>query len=92
MRAAIDKLSMTVTRFALASYNNLSFQQHSRLIGLSTFLFTNIPASRPGFPQRSFVFNNIPALLVQKKNSFSIAGRCQEMMVDRRRLPTNHFP
>jgi hypothetical protein len=27
----------------------------------------NIPASFPGFPQRPFVFNNIPGSFVQKK-------------------------
>jgi len=52
---------------APASYNSFSFQQHSRIIGLSTFIFRNIPASRASFPQRSFVFNNIPAPFVQKR-------------------------
>jgi hypothetical protein len=44
--------------------NYLRFQQHSRLLGLSTLFFIDIPASAPSFPQRSFVFMEIPALLV----------------------------
>jgi hypothetical protein len=48
----------------------LPFQQYSPFIRLSTFLFINIPAFRRGFPQRSFVFNNIPVLIVQKKEFF----------------------
>jgi hypothetical protein len=39
----------------------LCFQRHSRFIGLSAFVFTHIPALPPSFPQRSFVFIDIPA-------------------------------
>jgi hypothetical protein len=39
----------------------LYFQQHSRLQRLSTCVFIDIPASPSPFPQRSFVFKNIPA-------------------------------
>jgi hypothetical protein len=45
--------------------NYLWFQQHSRFGGLSAFVFIDIPASWPSFPQRSFVFNDIPALVVR---------------------------
>jgi hypothetical protein len=41
----------------------LCFQEHSRFQRLTTFVFYNIPASPPLFPQRSFVFMDIPALL-----------------------------
>ncbi len=44
--------------------NYLCFQQHSRFLGLSAFVFIHIPASVSGFPQRPFVFIHIPALLV----------------------------
>src|SRR5208337_1247800 len=33
--------------------------QHSRFRGLSPFIFIDIPASPPSFPQRSFVFNTL---------------------------------
>jgi hypothetical protein len=41
------------------------FNNIPALEGLSTFVFIDIPGSRPSFPQRSFVFNDIPALLVR---------------------------
>ncbi len=44
--------------------NYLYFQQDSRFIGLSTFVFIHIPASASSFPRRSFVFIDIPASLV----------------------------
>jgi hypothetical protein len=45
----------------LPAINHLSFQQHSRLKRLSAFVFIHIPALAPSFPQRSFVFIDIPA-------------------------------
>jgi hypothetical protein len=36
------------------------------LLRLSEFVFIHIPGSFPGFPQRPFVFNNIPASFLQK--------------------------
>jgi hypothetical protein len=39
----------------------LSFQRHSSYKQLSTCVFMHIPASFPTFPQRSFVFIDIPA-------------------------------
>jgi hypothetical protein len=50
--------------------NYLSFQQHSRFRRLSAFVFIDIPASFPSFPQGSCVFIDIPASFGQKKNSF----------------------
>jgi hypothetical protein len=41
----------------------------SPLLGLTTFVFNDITAPFPGFPQRPFVFNDIPGSFVQK--SFS---------------------
>jgi hypothetical protein len=41
--------------------NHLCFQQHSWIGGLSTFVFNNIQASFPTFPQRSFIFTEIQA-------------------------------
>ena len=41
--------------------NHLSFQQHSGFERLSCFVFIYIQASLAGFPQRSFVFRDIPA-------------------------------
>ena len=41
--------------------NYLRFQQHSRLRGVSPCVFIDIPALPPSFPQRSFVFIDIPA-------------------------------
>jgi hypothetical protein len=49
--------------------NRLCFQQHSRLKGLSTFVFIHIPASFPNFPQQSFVFIDIPASFPHFLNS-----------------------
>jgi hypothetical protein len=43
----------------------LSFQQHSRFQRLTTYVFIDIPALPSLFPQRSFVFNNILALVGQ---------------------------
>jgi hypothetical protein len=51
--------------------NTLPFQQIFRFKKLSTFVFIDIPASAPSFPQRSFVFNNIPASFRQKTSPFS---------------------
>ena len=45
----------------------MTFPLYARI----SFVFKYIPASPPSFQQPSFVFNNIPALLRQKKNSFS---------------------
>jgi hypothetical protein len=45
--------------------NYLYFQQHSRVMRLSAFVFIDIPASPAGFPQRSFVFIEIPGSFVQ---------------------------
>ena len=42
------------------------FQQHSRIRSISICLFMDIPASFPSSPQRSFVFNDIPASFLQK--------------------------
>jgi hypothetical protein len=53
------------TIYHLPHTNYLSFQQHYRFRRVTTFVFYNIPASRASFPQRSFVFIDIPALLVQ---------------------------
>ena len=44
----------------VAAINHLCFQQHSRIVPLSTFVFIYIPASFPGLLQRSFVFIYIP--------------------------------
>ena len=51
------------TVYHLPPTNHLYFQQHSHFQRLSTCFFIHIPASPPLFSQRSFVFNNIPALL-----------------------------
>jgi hypothetical protein len=39
----------------------LCFQQHSRYQRVTTLVFYNIPGPPPLFPQRSFVFIDIPA-------------------------------
>ena len=44
--------------------NCLSFQRHSRLERLSTFIIIDIPAFTRSFPERAFVFNNIRASFV----------------------------
>jgi len=58
---------LTPSPLAVARPNHLSFQQHSRILRLSTFVFIHIQASPPSFPQRFFVFNNIPASFRQKR-------------------------
>jgi hypothetical protein len=49
--------------------NYLFFQQHSRFLRISTFVFKEIPASFPTFQHRSFVFNDIPASFHHFSNS-----------------------
>jgi hypothetical protein len=58
----------------LAPANCLSFQQHSRLERLSTFVIIDIPASGGSFPEWPFVFNNIRASFVHflKVATFSL--------------------
>jgi len=52
------------TTYYLPSTNHLSFQQHSRLRGLSTFVFIHIPALLWAAKTRSFVFIDIPAMFL----------------------------
>jgi hypothetical protein len=47
------------------SINHLSFQLHFGFGRISTFIFIHIPALPASFPQRSFVFIEIPASYVQ---------------------------
>ena len=54
----------------LPPVNHLYFQQHSGFKGLSTFVFIDIPALAPSFPQWSFVFIEIPASVHQLRNPF----------------------
>ena len=43
----------------------LFFQQHSRILRVTTFVFYNVPASAWAAEIRSFVFIDIPALVRQ---------------------------
>ena len=56
--------TLSARSLVLRRANCICFQQHSRFMRLNTFVFIDIFAWQPGFPQWSFVFNNIPASFV----------------------------
>ena len=76
---------------SVASFNPLSFQQHSCFIGLSAF-FSYTFQLFPKFSTAVLCFQGHSRVVVSKKNSFPIATDCQKLTVDRRSLPINHFP
>jgi len=51
------------SRIELTYLFSATFPDQARI----SFVFIHIPASPTGFPQRSFVFNDIPASFVQKR-------------------------
>jgi hypothetical protein len=53
---------------AQLSDNSLYFLQDSGILGISSCIFIDIPASFLRFPNRSFVFNDIQASFLQKGN------------------------
>ena len=62
-RSCLLDLPLIALRLQHANY--LCFQQHSSNLRLSTFVFIDIPASFPSFPQRAFVFIDIAGSFVQ---------------------------
>jgi len=94
-KAEVDVLPhLPPTTDPLLSSNHLSFQQHSRYRGLSTFVFIDIPALPRAVESRPFVFIDIPALLLHFLKllrflpSLSELTSCPRLRRGRRVLPT----
>jgi len=72
IRLARTNCHLSQLPLPLASYNLLSFQQHSRTDWLTAFVFIHIPALLVPFPQPPFVFNDIAASFAQKRIPFAL--------------------
>jgi hypothetical protein len=53
---------------------------------------TRHPSFVPELPTAVFCFHRHSRFVPTKKNSFPLATHLQQFMIDRMRLPTNHFP
>jgi hypothetical protein len=61
---APDTWNLLFTTYHVPSTNYICFQQHSRFLRITTFVFYNIPAMLRTAEGRSFVFIDIPASVV----------------------------